>query len=96
MSVMKTYRFHFMFAACFGAGATFLCWLLLQFCTSEVVQSGVAYANIVPVYLSAYSQIISVSLRGWVLLLAALFQWFAFGFVLSLLFTKFRGHDVAA
>ncbi len=93
---MSKYRVHFMFAVCFGAGAIFLCWLLLRFCASEVIQSGVAYANVVPVYLSAYSQIISVSLRGWVLLLAALFQWFAVGFVLSLLFARFRGHDVAA
>jgi hypothetical protein len=93
---MKKYRFHFIFAACFGVGVVLLCWLLLfALRAPEVVQSGVTYANIVPVYLSAYSQIISVSLRGWVLLLSALFQWFAVGFVLSLLFTRFRGHDVA-
>ena len=93
---MSKYRVHFLFAACFAAGATILCGLLLRFCTSEVVQSGVAYANFVPVYLSAYSQNISGSLRGWVLLLAAFFQWFAVGFFLSHLFTRFRGHDVAA
>ena len=93
---MSKYRAHIVFSACFGIGVTFLCWLLLFFCTSEVVLSGVSYANFVPVYLSAYSQIISVSLRGWVLLLAALLQWFSVGFVLSLLFTRFRGHDVAA
>ena len=93
---MKKYRFHFIFAACFGVGVVLLCSLIFVLRTPEVVQSGVTYANIVPVYLSAYSQVISVSLRGWVLLLAALFQWFAVGFVLSLLFTRFRGHDVAA
>jgi hypothetical protein len=92
---MSKYRVHLIFGVCFGAGATFLCWLLLRFCVLEVVQSGVAYANVVPVCLSAYSQIISVSLRGWVLLLAALFQWFAVGFVMSLLFARFRGHDDA-
>ena len=73
-----------------------LCSLIFVLRTPEVVQSGVTYANIVPVYLSAYSQVISVSLRGWVLLLSALFQWFAVGFVSSLLFTRFRGHNVAA
>jgi hypothetical protein len=93
---MLKYRARFLFAACFGVGVTFLCWLLLWLCASEVVQSGVGYANIVPVYLSAYSQMISVSLRLWVLLLSALFQWFAIGFVLSLLFTRLRGRDVAA
>jgi hypothetical protein len=94
---MKKYRFHFIFAASFGVGVMLLCWLLLFVLRApEVVQSGVTYANIVPVYLSAYSQILSVGLRGWVLLLAALFQWFAVGFVLSLLFTRFRGYNVAA
>jgi hypothetical protein len=93
---MSKYRAHFIFAACFAVGVTLLCWLLLRFCASEAAQSGVAYVNFVPVFLSAYSQLISVSLRGWVLLLMALFQWFAVGFVLSFLFSRFRGRDAAA
>jgi hypothetical protein len=87
-----------MFAVCFGAGATLLCLLLLTICALEVVQSGLAYANIVPVSLTAYSQVFGfrLPLTKWIFCALMFLQWFAVGFGLSLLFRRRRGHDDAA
>jgi hypothetical protein len=96
---MQKYRFHFIFAGCFGVGVLLLCWLMFVLRASEVVQQPVAYANFIPVWLSAQSQRLYVyphAPRAWFVLLVLVFvQWFAVGFGLSFLFRGRRVHDYA-
>ena len=104
MSVMKRYRFHFIVAACCGVGALLLYWLLFLHypptspAVLQVLQNTFAYINIVPLTLSAYSQNYGVHIPYCALVFVALVfvQWFVIGFVLSLLFLRWRCHHDAA
>ena len=95
MSVMKRHRFHFIFAACFGVAVTLLYLLPVGL---QILQKTADYINIVPVALTAYSQIFGVHqpFTKWVLFALMFLQWFAVGFGLSLLFRRWRCHDDAA
>jgi hypothetical protein len=95
MSVMKKHRFHFIFAACFGAGVTLLYLLPIGL---QILQKTTDYINIVPVVLTALSQGYGVHqpFTKWVLFALMFFQWFAIGFVVSLLFRRWRCNDDAA
>jgi hypothetical protein len=92
---MKTYRFHFIFAACLGVAITLLYLLPLSF---QIIQKTADYINFVPVALTALSQGYGVHqpFTKWVLFALMFLQWFAVGFGLSLLYRRWRCHDDAA
>jgi hypothetical protein len=86
---VQKYRFHFIFAACFGIGVTLLYWLPVG---PRILQNTADYINIVPVALTAYSQNYGLHqpFTKWVLFALMFLQWFAVGFGLSFLFRKLK------
>ena len=100
---MKIYRFHFLFAACFGVGAILLYLLLFSHypptspAVLRILQDTFAYINIIPLELSAHSQnYVHAKFAACLFFVGIFFQWFAVGYGLSFLFRRLRGHDGAA